>query len=129
MEGEMEKLLTTIKESMSADALAKFTSQNESDLVRLEKEIKTVKIKKFQRDQNDSHQDRVYRWRSNAVGRRSRSRSLSRIRGAGSTGRLNMVPSDTDESDMEIGQPSGVLTRLKSKQQQPNTSKRKALQL
>ncbi|KAM4035055.1 uncharacterized protein ACNLHF_021748 isoform 3-T3 [Anomaloglossus baeobatrachus] len=129
MEGEMEKLLTTIKESMSVDALAKFTSQNESDLVRLEKEIKAVKIKKFQRDQNDSHQDRVYRWRSNIVGRRSRSRSLSRLRGAGSTGRLNMVPSDTDESDMEIGQPSGVLTRLKSKQQQPNTSKRKALQL
>ncbi|KAM4040910.1 uncharacterized protein ACNLHF_012155 [Anomaloglossus baeobatrachus] len=130
METEMEKLLITIKENMSSDALSKFTAQNEADLLRWEKEIKTVKIKKFSRDQNDFQLNRVYKWRSNTLGRRSRSRSFSRTRGTSAdSGCTFPGPSETDESDAEIGHSSGIVTRFKSRQQPSNVNKRRTPQV
>ncbi|KAM4035374.1 uncharacterized protein ACNLHF_014494 isoform 2-T2 [Anomaloglossus baeobatrachus] len=130
METEMEKLLITIKENLSSDALFKFTAQNEADLLRWEKEIKTVKIKKFSRDQNDFQLNRVYKWRSNTLGCRSRSRSFSRTRGTSAdSGRTFPGPSETDESDAEIGHSSGIVTRFKSRQQPSNVNKRRTPQV
>ncbi|XP_044147956.1 uncharacterized protein LOC122936026 isoform X2 [Bufo gargarizans] len=93
IEKEIDNIREQIQRAVPVEACESFDSELEEDLVRWEKEIQGLKVKKFQRDLVDFQNYKVYRWHMT----RSRTRNISLSLSTSSTNSQGCGESFLDE--------------------------------